>query len=48
MGHFSSESTKSHEMLISGPHFPGQAALYFFFKDGQSGAAIEDAWENKV
>lgn len=48
MGRFTSESTESHEMLVSGPRFPGQAALYFFFKDGQSGATIEDTWENKV
>ena len=52
MGKFTSESTESHEMLVSGPRFPGQAALYFFFKDGQSGATVrgdtEEAWENKV
>lgn len=52
MGEFTSESTESHEMLLSGPRFPGQAALYFFLKDGQSGATIRgdtgEAWENKV
>ena len=52
MGEFTSESTESHEMLLSGPRFPGQAALYFILTDGQSGATIRgdtgEAWENKV